>query len=93
MGLGWLCFISHVAISGHYRADFSPRVIIEGMSRQQKCRLVGGIFVLSALAAARTRDPLLRKQMLYPLSYESLRTAFAARVGVSKNTKLLLDEL
>ncbi len=27
--------------------------------------------VFSALGATRTRDPLLRKQVLYPLSYES----------------------
>ncbi len=29
-------------------------------------------FVLGALGATRTRGPLLRKQMLYPLSYEGV---------------------
>ena len=34
----------------------------------QKATQLGGF--LGALGATRTRDPLLRKQVLYPLSYE-----------------------
>ena len=36
----------------------------------RECRWFSGILAFSALGATRTRDPLLRKQVLYPLSYE-----------------------
>lgn len=59
------------------------------LKNKRNAVLFTAFLLFSALGATRTRDPLLRKQVLYPLSYESLQTANGKAVlvclGVCKN--------
>ena len=63
------------------RPKLSPGTtsLVAVLLKNKRMLAVSSILLFSALGATRTRDPLLRKQVLYPLSYESQGKLLAFR--------------